>query len=118
MTGRSNAQEDLAKAGSVVRESIRRTLKDLIGEQGAQSSFVHVGLADYEKATKEYHVRLFAIFQKGSETIERLIIKDLYETLNIPLQDSAVFDYKKSVKHALKVAHERIIQERRTHYVP
>lgn len=87
-------------------------MKDLLGEQGAQSTFTHIKLADYDKNPKEFHVRLTSIFNQGSVVIEKMIIKDLYKRLNVPSEGLPGFSYEEAVAHAMKYVRERVLKAR------
>ena len=100
--------ETFKEVESLIRETIDTSMKDLLGEKGREATMFHVALSDYAKESKEFHVRLFSIFHQGSEVVEKMIVRDLYSRLNIPLKEGSRFDYEESIRYAAKVACDRI----------
>lgn len=105
--------DEMVMAQVIVKDSIDLTLRNVLGESGAKAIFFYIGLVDYDRKAREFHVRLLSILGKGAYLMERRIIKDLYERLEIPLPDPAHFDYERSIGTALEVAHEMIVGLRR-----
>ena len=98
----------MAQVESIVKGSIERTLRDMLGLDGAKATFLHVGMTAYDRGTHKFHMRMFEIFRAGTPTIERMIVKDLFKRLEIPFLEAANLSYENSIKLALKVAHERV----------
>jgi hypothetical protein len=109
----ANPADRLTEAGAFVKESIDRTLKDILGEGGARATFFHVGITNYDKNSKEFHIRMVSIFKGGTSTIERSIVKDLFKTLDIPFFEDAEFNYEKSIQLALNVAQKILAAQAR-----
>lgn len=109
----SHSKDSLEEVALRVRETINQSMKDLLGESGAQAASFHIGLTAYEKEPREFHVRLISMFHQGSDVIERMIIKDLYRKLDIPSVAKPMFNYEESVRYAMRVLQERANSTRR-----
>lgn len=110
MSSRLESGDSLKQIGQVVRETIDQSMKDLLGAQGAESTFIHIKLVDYDKKPNEFHLRLTSIFKQGSAIIEKMIIKDLYKRLNVPLEGLPDFSYEEAVAHAMRYVRERAVK--------
>lgn len=112
-TEQVSRQDAMSEAAALVRQSIEQSMKDLLGEDGAKATFFHLGMTDYDNKTKEFHVRMCTLFRGGTPTVERMIVKDLFNKLDIPFVEGDDQNYEKSVEYAMKVARERIHSLRR-----
>jgi hypothetical protein len=57
-------------------------------------------LGNYLEDPEELHRDLSVIFGAGAESLERVILKELFRRLNIPFEEGENFDFVKSVEQA------------------
>jgi hypothetical protein len=59
-----------------------------------------IELGNYLEDPEELHRNLSVIFGAGAESLERVIVKELFQRLNIPFEEGGNFDFGKSVEQA------------------
>jgi hypothetical protein len=95
------------EVGSLVKESIDESMRDLVGEEARQAALFHLQGADYQKHPKEFHVHLGVVFKQGASVIEKVIVRDVYSRLDLRFDDDGKVDYESSMKFAFKEASKR-----------
>jgi hypothetical protein len=92
------------EVGSLVKESIDESMRDLVGEEARKAALFHLQDADYEKHPKEFHIHLGVVFKQGASVIEKVIVRDVYSRLDLRFDDDGKVDYERSMKFAFKEA--------------
>jgi len=82
-------------------------MRDLLGEDGRKATLFHLQVPDYEKHPKEFHVHLGVVFKQSASVLERVIIKDVYNKLDLRYDDDGKIDYEHSMKFAFSEASKR-----------
>src|SRR5579875_570988 len=70
----------------ILRESVVTSWKKVLGEN-AQSTFYFLELVSYVQKPVEFDKKLYSIFGQGSLALEKVIIADLFQRLNVPLKE-------------------------------
>ena len=86
----------------ILRESIVSAWKKVIGES-AQSIFHFLELVSDVQKPEEFHKKLYSIFGQGSLSLEKIIVLELFQRLNVPFKDSKGASYAESVSAACRV---------------
>ena len=100
-------QEVSRDVGSFLKETIDGSMRALLGEEARQATLFHLNVPDYENHPKEFHVHLGVMFKEGAPIIEKVIVKDVYNRLDLRLDESGKFDYEHSMKYAFDEAARR-----------
>ena len=92
---------------SFFKQTIDASMRDLLGEEARQASMFHLQVPDYEQRPKEFHVHLGVMFKQGAAVIEKVIVKDVYNRLDMRYDEDGKFDYEHSMKFAFEEASRR-----------
>jgi hypothetical protein len=95
------------EVGSLVKDSIDESMRDLMGEEARKAALFHLPEADYGKHPKEFHVHLGVVFKQNASVIEKVIVRDVYSRLDLRFDDDGKVDYERSMKFAFKEASKR-----------
>src|SRR6266480_3852446 len=76
-------------------------------KQTIDASMFHLAVPDYEQRPKEFHVHLGVMFKQGAAVIEKVIVKDVYNRLDMRFDEDGKFDYENSMKFAFEEASRR-----------
>ena len=76
----------------MLRESITTGWKRVLGE-GSQSTFYFLELVSYVQKPIEFHKKLYSIFGQGSLSLEKVVILDLFQRLNLPFRNLKRYSY-------------------------
>jgi hypothetical protein len=95
------------EVGSLVKESINDSMRDLIGEDARKAALFRLEVADYEKHPKEFHVHLGVVFKQSASVIEKVIVRDVYSRLDLRFDDDGKVDYERSMKFAFEEASKK-----------
>jgi hypothetical protein len=100
-------EEISEQVGSVLKETIDGSMRDLLGEEARKAVVFHLQVPDYERHPKEFHVHLGGIFKLGAPVIEKMIVRDVYKQFNLSFDEDRSFDYEQSMHLAVKAASKR-----------
>lgn len=90
-TGNSHIAHE--KAFSIlVKDCIRRAIGNALG-QSVLGILLSTGLLDDATDPQDFHRQLLPTFGNGAAVLERLIVKELYRSLNIPDSSQEHFEY-------------------------
>jgi len=101
------AQQVSSEAGSLIRQSIDGSMRDILGEEARKATMFHLKVPDYERHPGEFHVHIGAIFMQGASVIEKVIVRDVYDKLDLRFDEDGKIDYVNSMTLALKEASKR-----------
>jgi hypothetical protein len=100
-------QEISQEVGSLFRQTIDGSMRAVLGEEARKATLFHLQVPDYEKHPKEFHVHLGVMFKLGAPVIEKVIVRDVYNRLDLRFDEDGHFDYENSMKFAFKEASKR-----------
>jgi hypothetical protein len=100
-------QEISQEVGSLFKETIDGSMRAVLGEEARKATLFHLQVPDYEKHPKEFHVHLGVMFKQGAQVIEKVIVRDVYNRLDMRFDEDGNFDYENSMKFAVKEASKR-----------
>jgi hypothetical protein len=100
-------QEISQEVGSLFKETIDGSMRAVLGEEARKATLFHLQVPDYEKHPKEFHVHLGVMFKQGASVIEKVIVRDVYNRLDMRFDEDGKFDYENSMKFAVKEASKR-----------
>lgn len=83
---------------NVLAESIDEGLKRLLGEGGVKAVLNYLRSVQLDNP-RELHIKLSSIFGKGTEILEKAVVKELYRKLNLSYEEGA-FDFERCINHA------------------
>jgi hypothetical protein len=75
-------------------------LENIIGERGMKVILFHIESVEYLDDPTVLHRHLYAIFGVGAECLEKLIVKKLFQRLNLSFEENGTFDFGKFVEQA------------------
>lgn len=81
-------------------ECLLRGMKDILGEGGARAVFFHLELALCGDDPKQIHRRLYSVFSDGAVTLERMIVKELFQSMNMAYVEGNEFSFERYVEIA------------------
>lgn len=87
-------------------ECIHDGMRYFLGESTSQAILFHLGKDLSAMSPEEYDSRLSLIFKEGAETIEKMIVKELFRRLNIPYEGES-FHFEKHVDLAREAFERR-----------
>jgi len=102
-----HSAEPSKEASSFLKESIDGSMRDLLGEDGRKATLFHLQVPEYESHPKEFHVHLGVVFKQGASVIEKVIVRDVYNKLDLRFDDDGTIDYERSMKFAFSEASKR-----------
>ncbi len=86
---------------SVLRESIQNGIRNVLGEGVLQAVRSLLQIDKCAQQPEEFHGQLSLIFgEGGSNTLEKVIVKDLFQKLNLPITERSPFDFEACVGQA------------------
>jgi hypothetical protein len=100
-------QEISQEVGSLFKQTIDGSMRAVLGEEARKATLFHLQVPDYEKHPKEFHVHLGVMFKQGAQVIEKVIVRDVYNRLDLRFDEDGNFDYENSMKFASKEAYKR-----------
>ena len=87
----------------LLEQTMRRSLRDLLGESSTSAIFYHLGLERPAMDAALFHKRLSEVLGAPASIIEELIVKDLFTGLGLVYPTKGSFDLKKCVDRAMDV---------------
>lgn len=83
---------------------------NVLGAGGAQSIFFNLGLVQFVTRPKEFHDNLCRIFGSlaRAETMEKIIVKELYKKIDVPYYEEREFMLEKHVEFVRQTTLSRI----------
>jgi len=90
---------DTIEFSNTLHESILDVLKNVLGEPSVKAILFHLEPVQLENP-KEFHIKLSSIFGEGAEILEKIIIKELFQRLNLPYEERSGFDFENNVEQA------------------
>lgn len=82
----------------VLHESILKGLKNALGETSAKVVLLNMKSTRYVDSPEEFHRDLYAIFNEGALSLEKVIVKELFCRLSVPFEEKGDFGFAASVK--------------------
>ena len=92
-------QQEKKEFSEILRESIVDGVRLVLGEDVMKAVFLHLGPIQFENPS-EFHNKLSCIFKQGAEVLEKMIVKELYQKLDVPYEDKGDFNFERYVNHA------------------
>ncbi len=92
------------KFDELFQSSVRDALSHVLGEDVFQA-FIYLSRLDMSSATpKDVHEHLLPIFKdRGTQILEKIILRDLYNRIDRPYREKDVFDFVESIEDAKRV---------------
>jgi len=89
---------------SIFQESVREGLRNTLGETVMQTlvPLLKQTLQTYAEKPSEFHRELQFYFGFGALTLERMIVKELFQKLNLHYSSSNELDFETSIDLARK----------------
>ena len=84
----------------VFHECILDGLRNVIGESGTKAVLFEIELDRHIEDPRGLHVDLYAIFKEGAFTLEKVIVTELFQRLNLAYDEKSSFDFAGCVSHA------------------
>lgn len=100
-------QEFSRDVGEFFKQTIDASMRDVLGEEARKATLFHLKVPDYEQHPKEFHVHIGVIFKQGASVIEKVIVRDVYNRLDMRFDENGKFDYEHSMKFAFEEASRR-----------
>jgi L-fucose mutarotase/ribose pyranase (RbsD/FucU family) len=99
---------DKSNFPSMLRESMQSGIRSVLGESVLQAVRSLLPLDDCVQRPDEFHHKLSPIFgDRGAETLEKMVVKDLFRKLNLSIIDRTSFDFEGCVNQArIRLANE------------
>jgi hypothetical protein len=92
----------------LVYSTIVAAMKQILGESGTAATLFHLKLKKGSKFDPdEFHDKLIDMFHAGSLAIEKVIIKELYITLEIQAKERPGYNFQRHIELAAKVHKSR-----------
>ena len=86
---------------SVLRESIQNGIRNVLGEGVLQAVRSRLQIDKCSQQPEEFHGQLSPIFgEGGAKTLETVIVKDLFQKLNLPITERRPFTFEAYVDQA------------------
>ncbi len=95
-----SANNERFEFSQVLHECILDGLRRILGESGLQAVRPDIESCRYEEDVGELHEDLYAIFGSGAFVLERAIVKELFQRLNMPYQEASDFDFANCINQA------------------
>lgn len=92
----------ISSTDKILCESIIDGIRAALGTSSMKAILFHLGPVQLENP-KEFHIKLFLIFGKGTEVLEKIIVKELFRRLSLPYEEKRVFDFEGYVYYAKEV---------------
>jgi hypothetical protein len=74
-------------------------LKKLLGEGGVKAVLNYLRSVQLDNP-RELHIKLSSVFGKGTEILEKAVVKELYRRLNLDYEEEERFDFERYVNYA------------------
>lgn len=87
----------------ILNGSILDGLESALGESGMKAVLSNVELAFCMDNPGELHRNLHGIFKEGAFVLEKVIVKELFQRLNVPYEETGNLDFEGYVRHARKL---------------
>ena len=77
----------------ILKQSIVDGMKKVLGEDGVQSTFYYLDLVAVFQRPAEFHKKLHSMFGTGSLTLEKTILIELYQTVNVQFKERKGYEF-------------------------
>jgi hypothetical protein len=71
----------------ILKQSIVDGMKTVLGESGFQSTSYYLDLVAVFERPAQLHKKLYSLFGVGTLTLERTILTELYQRVNVPFKE-------------------------------
>ncbi|MBI2184276.1 MAG: hypothetical protein HYU39_04870 [Thaumarchaeota archaeon] len=89
-------------------ESILEGMNNTLGKGGTQALLFHLQLIQYANNPRQFHNNLYSILGPGAITLEKVIVKELFNRLNMRYDDRNDFDFEKHMDLARHIIATRL----------
>jgi hypothetical protein len=72
----------------------------VLGESGTKVVLQNINSSQYSDNPEEFHRNLYEIFKEGSLVLEEVIVKKLFQRLNVHYEEKTNFDFSRYVNRA------------------
>ena len=93
---------------TMLGECIQYVLKIVLGEKPAQIIFSRLQSLDISTNPRKFHDALYPVFKRGAVVLEKVIVKELFQRLNVPYEEKELFDFESEVNFAKQVFTSRM----------
>jgi hypothetical protein len=83
----------------VLTRSIEEGMRSVLGGGGTQAILFHLDLPSLDDP-KDFHEKLSSIFGDGTATVERVILRQLHQSMGLPLEPTSEGDFAHRVELA------------------
>ncbi len=87
----------------LVYDSIVTALKHILGDSGSTATIYHLKLKKDKFYPDLFHENLTGIFHAGAESIEKVILTELFRSLNSESKIREGYDFQRNIGLALKI---------------
>jgi len=92
-----------------LHESMLDGLRQVIGESGIRALLFNIELGQHLDEPEMFHRNLYAVFNEGAIILEKVIVKEFFQRLNMPYKIRGDFDFARCINQAK----ERFIENQR-----
>lgn len=79
----------------------------MLGESGTKVVLLNINPSQHLDDPEEFHQNLYKIFKEGSVVLEEVIVKKLFQKLNVRCEERTDFDFSRYVNHAKQLYAKR-----------
>jgi len=91
------------KFSETLNECIIEGLRSVLGEGGVKAVLFSIEYGQHIDDPEEFHRYLFLIFGEGTLALEKVIVRKLFQRLNMPYEEKGDFSLSSSVEQARKL---------------
>jgi hypothetical protein len=88
------------KFSDILRACVETGLRNVLGEGSMHSVLFYLQLDQLEQNPRELHNKLYSIFKDGAVILEKVVVKELYQRLDMLYVEREAFDFEEYVKSA------------------
>jgi hypothetical protein len=92
--------EDFAE---IFYNSVEAGFKQILGESGSRATLYHLRFRKGKTTPVEFHEELVTMFHAGAEAIEKVVVTELYKSLESESEIRSGYSFAKHVQLANKI---------------